>query len=118
MAKKVSIYHNPRCGKSREALKELDAKGIEVNVIEYLKNMPTEASLKAVCAQLGLRPEEMVRKGEELYKKEYKDKVLSDAAWLKVLVAHPILIERPIIIVGEKAVIARAPGVLSKFLKS
>lgn len=113
----IIIYHNPRCRKSREALQELETTHVEVHIVEYLKTPPSEKELKQLCSKLGLKPEEMVRKGEALYKDEYKNKKLSDAEWLRVLSTHPVLIERPIVIKGEKAVIARAPGLLPKFLK-
>ncbi len=117
MPTELTLYHNPRCQKSRAALQELESTHAEINMIEYLKNPLSEKELKQLCIKLGLKPEELVRKGEELYKSEYKHKKLSDAEWLRVLFAHPVLIERPIIVKGEKAIIAREPGVLTKFLK-
>lgn len=117
MANELVIYHNPRCQKSRTALAELEEKGAKVQVIEYLKDAPSAKDLKELCTKLNLKPIDLVRKSEALYKEEYKNKDLSDAEWLKVLAAHPILIERPIVIKGNKAVIAREPGVLTKFLK-
>jgi arsenate reductase (glutaredoxin) len=117
MPSKLTIYHNPRCRKSREALQELEAKGLTFDTVEYIKDTPSVASLKQICVQLGLKPEQIVRKGEALYKSDYKNKSLVDAEWLRVLVDHPVLIERPIIVKDQKAIIAREPGVLTKFLK-
>ncbi len=117
MSNKVMIYHNPRCQKSRTALQELEDRGEEVQVIEYLKQTPSVKELKELCAKLQLKPIDLVRKSEPLYKEEYKNQELTDAQWLKILTEHPILIERPIVVKGSKALIAREPGVLTKFLK-
>ncbi len=102
-----TVFHNPRCTKSREALALLQEKGCEVEVIEYLKLVPTEESLKLVLMKLNMKPEQLVRKGEEVFKQKLKGLKLSDQEWIKVLVEHPILIERPIVIKGNKAVVAR-----------
>ncbi|MDB5255590.1 MAG: arsC [Chitinophagaceae bacterium] len=117
MADAIVIYHNPRCQKSRTALQELEENGAEVRVIEYLKETPSVKELKELCVKLNLKPIDLVRQSEALYKEEYKNKELSDAAWLKILSDHPVLIERPIVVKGSKALIAREPGVLTKFLK-
>lgn len=117
MANEVVIYHNPRCQKSRTALQELEKKGIDVQVIEYLKDAPTVKELKALCEKLQLAPADLVRTGETLYKEQYKDKKLSDTEWLKILSEHPVLIQRPIVVKGNKALIAREEGLLAKFLK-
>ncbi len=117
MSIKLTIYHNPRCGKSRAALKELEAKGEDLHVVEYLKDTLSVDALKLICSQLAIRPEALIRKGEELYKSTYKNQSLTDAEWFKVLSVNPILIERPIVVKGDRAVIARAEGVLAKFLK-
>ncbi|MDF2456253.1 MAG: arsC [Cytophagaceae bacterium] len=117
MANEVVIYHNPRCQKSRTALQELEERGEEVLVIEYLKEIPSVKELNALCVKLQLKPVDLVRKSEALYKEEYKGKKFTDAQWLKIMVEHPVLIERPIVVKGSKALIAREPGVLTKFLK-
>lgn len=105
----ISIYHNPRCGKSRNTLAIINDKNIDVDVIEYLKTPPTTDELKAVVKKLGIKPEELIRKGEAVFKENYKGKQLSDDEWIDVMVANPILIERPIVIKGDKAVIGRPP---------
>lgn len=105
----LSIFHNPRCGKSRNTLAIINDKNIEIEVIEYLKTPPSEAELKTVIKKLGIKPEALVRKGEAIYKESYKGKQLSDADWIKAMVEHPILIERPIVIKGDKAIIGRPP---------
>lgn len=103
------ILHNPRCGKSRDALKLLQDAGCEVEVIEYLKNPPSAAQLKAILKKLGIKPEALVRKGEAIYKEQYAGRTLSDAEWIAALFEHPILIERPIFVKGDKAVVGRPP---------
>jgi arsenate reductase (glutaredoxin) len=104
-----TIYHNPRCGKSRATLALLQENGVEPNVVEYLKTPPSVAELKKIVDQLGLKPEQLVRKGEEVYKSKYAGKTLSDAEWIDAMVENPILIERPIVISGKRAVLGRPP---------
>lgn len=109
MTAPVRIYHNPRCSKSRSACAILAEKGVEAEVVEYLKTPPDRATLSALLAMLGLRAEELVRKGEAIVKIEYAGRRMSDEDWLEAMLAHPILIERPIVVVGERAVVARPP---------
>jgi arsenate reductase len=110
------IYHNPRCTKSRATLALLNERGIEPKVIEYLKTPPTAKELKAIIAKLGIKPEELVRKGEEVYKEKFAGKTLNDAQWIQALAANPILIERPIVVRGDKAVIGRPPETVETIL--
>jgi arsenate reductase len=107
--KPVTIFHNPKCSKSRATLALLQERGIEPEVVEYLKKPPTAAELKAIVAKLGIPAEQLVRKGEQIYKTEYAGKKLTDAQWIDAMVRHPILIERPIVIRGNKAVLGRPP---------
>jgi len=107
MAKKVSLFYNPRCSKCREALDILGEQGCEVEVIEYLKDTPTEKELKEVLKKLGLKPQDLLRKKESLFVEKYKDKKLTDDQWIKVMSENPILIERPVAIYGNRAVIGR-----------
>src|SRR5215831_5396829 len=104
-----TIYHNPRCSKSRETLALLEQSGATPEIVEYLKTPPTAAELKAIVAKLGIEPEQLVRKGEDAYKENYAGKTLTDAQWIDAMVKHPILIERPIVISGDRAVIGRPP---------
>ena len=104
-----TIYHNPRCTKSRATLELLRERGIEPQIIEYLKTPPTAAELKAIVTKLGIAPEALVRKTEEIYRQEYSGKTLTDAQWISAMVKHPILIERPIVIRGKHAVLGRPP---------
>jgi len=111
-----TIYHNPKCTKSRATLALLQEHGVEPKVIEYLKTPPTAAELKAIIGKLGITPEELVRKGEDVYKANYAGKTLTDAQWIEALVSHPILIERPIVVSGNRAVIGRPPENANKLL--
>jgi len=104
------IYHNPRCGKSRLTLSLLRERGIEPKVIEYLKTPPTAAELKALLKKLGLEPRALLRKGEAEFKVAgLDDPKLGADALIAAMVKHPILIERPIVVRGSKAVIGRPP---------
>ena len=100
------IYHNTRCRKSRGGLQYLEEKGINPEIIEYLKDQAfTFESLKDVIKKLGVKPQEIVRTQEADYKQNYKGKDFSDDEWIKILVENPKLIRRPIIVKGEKAVL-------------
>lgn len=105
----VTIYHNPKCSKSRETLALIQASGITPRVVEYLKTPPSEAELTAIVRKLGIAPAELVRTGERVFQEKYSGKTLSDAEWIKALVADPILMQRPIVVRGEAAVIGRPP---------
>lgn len=109
MSNKVIIYHNPRCRKSREALQILQQNSEEVEIIDYLKNPPSVKELEDIIKKLGIKPEELLRKNEEVFKSNFKGKSLSDQEWIKVLASNPILMERPVVIRGQKAVIGRPP---------
>ena len=108
-SKTITILHNPRCSKSRAALALLQDKGADLDIVEYLKTPPSRDELASIIRKLGLQPEALVRKGEGEFKEHYAGKALSDAQWLDALAAHPILIERPIAIKGERAVLGRPP---------
>jgi len=114
--KRVTIYHNPRCSKSRAALALLQEHGIDVHVIEYLKTPPTAAELAAIVAKLGIAPQQLVRRGEELYKRRYAGRTLSDGQWIAAMIRDPILIERPIVVSGARAVLGRPPEKVRELL--
>ena len=105
----VTIYHNPSCSKSRETLALIQASGIAARVIEYLKTPPSEAELAAIVRKLGIAPVELVRKNESVFQEKYTGKTLSDREWIHALVADPILMQRPIVVRGNLAVIGRPP---------
>lgn len=109
MMKKVTLYYNPRCSKCREALCMLEEQGIEPEIVEYLKTPPTEKELKDVLKKLGLKATDILRKKEPLFMEKYKNKSMSDGEWIKVMCKNPVLIERPIAIKDNKAVVGRPP---------
>ncbi len=109
MTTPVRIYHNPRCSKSRAALALLQDAGLEPDVIEYLKTPPSRDTLAALVKQLGIKPIELLRRGESIFREHYADRNLDDDDALDAMVVHPVLIERPIVVVGERAVIGRPP---------
>ena len=104
----TTIYHNPRCSKSRASLEMLEAKGIKPTIIRYLDTPPSRSELSEILDKLGLQAEQIVRKGEALFGElRLNDKTLSNNDWIDVLVQNPKLIERPIVISGNKAAIGR-----------
>jgi len=114
---RTTIYHNPRCSKSRQTLALLEERGIAPRVVDYLKTPPSAAELKTILKQLGLRPRDLMRKGEPLYAElGLKDRDLDDDALIALMVANPILIERPIVVSGGKAAIGRPPESVLKIL--
>lgn len=113
----VKIWHNPRCRKSREGLELLENTAEEFEVVRYLDDVPSAAELKTVVSYLGISPLELVRKNEAIWKEQYKGKQLSDEQILEAMVQNPKLIERPIVIKGEKAVIGRPADKISILLQ-
>lgn len=105
----MKIYHNPRCRKSRETLQILQDAGKEPEIIEYLKTPPSEAELRELLDKLGLAPQQLLRKQEAIFKEQFKGKELTDAEWIAAMVQYPKLIERPIVVRGDKAVLGRPP---------
>lgn len=105
----IHVYHNPRCGKSRNCLKILENKKLAYETILYLKETPSKSDLQQLLEKLEMQPQDLIRKNESLYKTLYKGKELSREEWIQAMVDHPILIERPIVINGSKAVVARPP---------
>ncbi len=112
----LTIYHNPRCSKSRETLSLIKDADEQVEIIEYLKTPPTEEELRDVVEKLGLPVEYLVRKNETVYKENFKDQKIGEDEWFKILAENPILIERPIVVKGEKAVLGRPPENVSKLI--
>jgi arsenate reductase len=113
----LTIYHNPRCSKSRATLTLLQEHGLTPRIVEYLQSPPSAAELKAIIAMLGIRPEQLVRKGEEIYRNRYAGKTLSDDQWIAAMVRDPILIERPVVVHGNRAVIGRPPEAVLDLLE-
>lgn len=103
----IQIYHNSRCGKSRECLTFLENSGKEYEVVKYLEDVPAFEELKSIIIKLDIKPIELVRKKEKIWIVNFKDKELKDEEIIQAMISNPILIERPIVISGEKAIIAR-----------
>lgn len=103
----MKIYHNNRCSKSRDSFNLLQSKGVDFETVEYLKNPLTKEELTDLLAKLAIPAQDLVRKGEAIYKENYKGKELSEEEWIEAMVQHPKLIERPIVVKGDKAVIGR-----------
>ncbi len=107
---KATIYHNPRCSKSRQTLAILEEKGVDIDIIEYLQQSPDKKSLKNILKKLGIAPAALLRKGETVFKElNLKEKLDDDDAILDAMVENPILIERPIVLANDKACIGRPP---------
>jgi len=106
----ITIYYNPRCSKSRQTLQLLNEQGIEPTVIEYLAAAPARSELEVILAMLGLEPRDLMRTKEAVYKElNLNDAALSKQQLINAMVENPILIERPIVINGDKAAIGRPP---------
>lgn len=105
-----TIYHNPRCSKSRQTLQLLEEAGIQPEVVLYLEQTPSAAELTEVINKLGISPRQLLRKGEDAYKEHnLSDDCLSDQQLIDAMVSNPKLIERPIVVKGDKAVLGRPP---------
>ena len=106
----VTIYHNPRCSKSRQTLALIEEKGIEPEIVLYLEQTPDAKTLKSLIGKLGITPRELLRKGEAEYRENnLQDSSLGDDQLIAAMVEHPKLIERPIVVSGGKAVLGRPP---------
>lgn len=106
----LTLYHNPRCTKSRGTLELLEARGLTPIIIHYLETPPDAAQLRDLLGKLGIGARALLRKGEDEYKTlNLADTSLSDEQLIAAMAAHPKLIERPILVVGDKAVIGRPP---------
>lgn len=111
------IYHNPRCRISRAVLGELEKQNLKAEVIEYLKQIPSIEELKRLLSKLHFKPADIVRKEEKIYKKKFKGKNFSDEEWISILREYPILIERPIVVRNNKAVICRPQERVNEIIK-
>jgi arsenate reductase (glutaredoxin) len=106
----ITIYHNPRCSKSRQTLALLQDRDIETDVVDYLQTPPDSKTLKSLLSKLNLSARQLMRTKEAAYKEAgLADPKLSESALIKAMIEHPILIERPIVVNGDKAVIGRPP---------
>ncbi|PHS73289.1 MAG: arsenate reductase (glutaredoxin) [Porticoccus sp.] len=106
----ISIYHNPRCSKSRQTLALLEDRGLAPNIILYLENPPDRKSLKDILGKLGITARQLLRKGEDAYRENnLADEHLTETQLIDAMVANPKLIERPIVINGSRAALGRPP---------
>jgi len=112
----IKIYHNPRCSKSRQGLQILKDFTDNFEVIDYLKNPLTKAELQNIIKLLGIKPIDLVRKNEAIWKENFKGKDLSDDAVIKSMIDFPKLIERPIVINNNKAIVGRPPELIKTIL--
>ena len=112
----MKIYHNPRCTKSRNALKIIQQKNLDITIIEYLKDPISEEELESIIKLLKINIEKIIRKNEAIFKTEFKGKNLNPKQWIKILCKNPKLIQRPIITTKNSAIIGRDENELNAFL--
>jgi|SRR5690606_3783496 arsenate reductase len=112
----IKIYHNPRCGKSREGLAILENSGNDFEIIKYLEKVPTKKELAGILKILGLSPIELVRTNETIWKEKYKGKSMTDDEIITAMIAFPKLIERPIVIMDNLGVVGRPPEKIKDLL--
>lgn len=105
----IKIYHNPRCGKSREGLQILENSGKDFEVVKYLDDVPSFEELKSIIEKLKIKPIDLVRQKEKIWIENFKSKVSSDDEIITAMISNPILIERPIVVNGNKVAIGRPP---------
>lgn len=113
----IQIYHNPRCGKSRNCLAFIEKTNQEYQIIPYLTETPTFDELKALLEKLNLQPLELVRIKEKIWIENYKGKQLTNEQIIQAMIDNPILIERPIVVKDGKAIIGRDPDLVASFLE-
>lgn len=113
----IQIYHNPRCGKSRNCLAFIEQTKQEYEIIPYLTENPSFEDLKVLLEKLNLKPIQIIRIKEKIWIENYKSKILTDNEIIQAMVDNPILIERPIVIKDQKAIIGRNLDLVESFLK-
>lgn len=113
----IRIYHNAKCSKSREGMCLIQDAGANVEVIEYTKTPLSEEELTDIIHKLGIKPKDLVRTKEETYKTKFADRKMTPKQWIKAMIKHPELMERPIVVKGDKAVIGRPPSLIVDLLK-
>lgn len=113
----IKIYHNPRCSKSRQTLALIEESGNQLQIVEYLKSPPTAEELDSILKKLNREPQELMRKGEKIYRElNLAEQEMSREEAIAVMVEHPKLIERPIVVKGRKAVLGRPPENVNELL--
>ncbi|MEI6866058.1 arsenate reductase (glutaredoxin) [Flavicella sp.] len=114
----IKIYHNPRCTKSRQGIATLEAAKVDFEIIKYLDSPLKETELKEILSQLNISPLQLVRKPEKIWKENYRGKELSDDVIIMAMLENPKLIERPIVVKGNKAVIGRPTELIVDLIKN
>lgn len=114
----IEVYHNPRCGKSRNCLAFLENTNQEYKIIKYLETVPSQEEIIDLLKKLEIKPIELVRQKEKIWIENFKNQEMTDEAIIQALIANPILIERPIIIKGDKAIIAREADKIEAFFQA
>ena len=112
----ITIYHNPRCQKSREGLEIVKGSGKEFRIVEYLKEPPGEEEIKELLELLNLKPIQLIRQKENLWKEKYKDKDLDDNELVRLIAENPKLMERPVVVSNKQAVIGRPPSNIERII--
>ena len=112
----MKIYHNPRCSKSRKTLSLIKEKNQKIEIIEYLKNNLTISELENIINKLNMQPIDLVRKNEKIWKENLKKKKMSQQEIIKLMIKNPKIIERPIVVNGDQAVIGRPPENVLKII--
>ena len=112
----IQIYHNSRCGKSRNCVALVEQSEIEFEVINYLNTPPSFKEMSDILQKLNIKPIELVRRKEKIWIENFKDKKLEDQQIIEILVSNPLLIERPIVLKGNKAIIGRDLEKVAKFI--
>ena len=112
----ITVYHNPKCRKSRAGLEYLTSRNIPVQVVEYLKHPLNRELLKDLLMRLNMKPHDIVRTQEDIYKEQFKGKAFNDDEWITILLENPKLIQRPIMVKGPKAIIGQDADEIEKLL--
>jgi len=112
----MKIYHNPRCSKSRQTLQLIKDANVEVEIIDYLNNVPTKEEMKLILMKLNIPAKDLVRKGEAIYKEKFKNSNFNEDEWIQIMIENPKLIERPIVVKNNKAVLGRPPENIMELL--
>ena len=110
----IQIFHNPRCSKSRQGIEILENSGMEFKIVKYLDNPLSKNELTELIEKLGITPVELIRKGEKIWKENFKGKKMTENQVIDAMLLYPKLIERPIVINGNKAVIGRPPTLIKE----
>ncbi|MCZ2102291.1 MAG: arsenate reductase (glutaredoxin) [Chitinophagales bacterium] len=113
----MKIYHNTRCSKSRCTLDIIQDHHVAPEIVEYLKNPPSRSEIVELVRMLGMKPIDVIRKNESIYKEKFKGQNLTDDQWIDAMAEYPVLIERPIVVKDGKAIIARPAERVLEFLK-